>query len=197
MYTIFSQSKSAVIATVAAASLLAAGPALAEKVKPGKPGMNDIATIAIEANNSGVTAGLFDTLLAAATCDFFEGDVLAVLTGEDKVTLFAPIDPAFDALGLNADNVCVAFNGEEGNATPAALFNILAYHLTEGRRFSNSVFNKNGNMKELEMLNGGYVISEDKKLFDSSEDATEVLEGFANINASNGVIHVVNKVLLP
>ena len=46
MYTIFSQSKSAVIATVAAASLLAAGPALAEKEKPGKPGMNDIATIA-------------------------------------------------------------------------------------------------------------------------------------------------------
>ena len=45
------------------------------------------------------------------------------------------------------------------DAVPAeTLTSILAYHVTDGRRFSNSVFNKNA-PKMVEMLNGQYIVT--------------------------------------
>jgi uncharacterized surface protein with fasciclin (FAS1) repeats len=65
-----------------------------------------------------------------------------------------------------------------------ALQNILLYHVTEGRRISKSVLAA----PQYEMLNG-QILTRD----------TLAAAGIAkvDISASNGIIHVINHVLLP
>jgi len=78
-----------------------------------------------------------------------------------------------------------------------SLGNVLSYHVTDGRRFSNSVFNRNST-KMLEMLNGQYVVTNPNlTLTDNAGQTIGVVAPLVNINASNGVIHVIDKVLLP
>ena len=192
MYKTFTKSKSILTAMVLSLAMLATTNALAG---PGRPGENpyapggNIVDVAIAAN---AATGLFNTVLAAATCPYFGGLVVNLLSGEDKVTLFAPIDPAFAELGLNAGNVCDTF---EGN--PEVLLTILAYHVTDGRRASNSLFNANS-WKEVEMLIGGsistYVDGDMPKIEDNAGNETTVI--IPNINAINGYIHVVDGVLI-
>jgi len=193
MYNTFTKLKSTAIAVIASSALLLAGPAMAapKDKTPGKPGTNNIVEIAQAVNKD---LGVFDTLLAAATCEYFDGAVVDILTGSSKVTLFAPVDSAFADLGLDETNVCDAFA-----ATPNALLTILAYHVTDGRRFSNSVFNRNGNSKEIEMLLGtGYITTEDGMIYGTNNvEPTGIVGDFFDINASNGVIHVIDTVLLP
>jgi uncharacterized surface protein with fasciclin (FAS1) repeats len=187
--------KKRIITAAAVALGLTAAVAPTVDARPGKPGPANIVETAIAAN---AELGVFDTVLTAATCDYFEGAIAGALTSDDKVTLFAPTDDAFAALGLNEGNVCDAFNGEEGSVgDPAALANILTYHVTDGRRFSNSVFNKN-NSKPIEMLNGGTVVSNPElTLSDEAGQEVGIVAPFFDINANNGVIHVIDTVLLP
>ena len=192
--SVFESLKGYVLAAMSASLLLTTAHSFAG---PGKPGENELAPggniveVAIAANDA---LGVFNTVLTAAQCDYFEGAVVDILTGEDKVTLFAPTDSAFAALDLDASNVCSTF---EGN--PNALLTILAYHVTEGRRFSNSVFNGQGNTKQIEMLLGsGYISTVDGMIYGTSNtDAIGIVGDFFDINATNGVIHVIDTVLLP
>jgi len=195
MYQTTTKLKNLTTALVASAALVVSASAVAgpktDKVKPGKPGTSNIVMLASTVN---AELGVFDTLLTAATCSYFDGAVVNILTGSDKVTLFAPVDSAFSELGLDETNVCAAFEED-----PEALLGILAYHVTDGRRFSNSVFNRQGNAKDIEMILGtGYIMTEGGMIYDSgSDDATGIVGDFFDINASNGVIHVIDKVLLP
>jgi transforming growth factor-beta-induced protein len=164
---------------------------------PGKPGDQNIVMAAAGAN---AQLGVFDYVLSAASCPGQE-IVVSILTGADKVTLFAPTDAAFrNLLGIDQPT------GEEprGEAFPCsavpagALTNILAYHVTDGRRFSNSVFNLNST-KMVEMLNGQYIVTNPDLTItgNGNPDPVGVVQPFININASNGVIHVIDTVLLP
>lgn len=163
-----------------------------------KPGKANIVQIA-QAVNAGPLRE-FEYLLAAAQCDYFGGAVVALLSGTNKYTLFAPTDAAFERLLggplANPSDICAAFADD-----PSALFNVLAYHVTDGRRFSNSVFNKRAT-KMVEMLNGHYIVTNPNLTIDDNAGQTirpVVVDGAAlvNINASNGVIHVIGTVLLP
>jgi uncharacterized surface protein with fasciclin (FAS1) repeats len=170
--------------------------AQAKSPVPGKPGKANIVEIASAVN---ADSGEFDYLLAAAQCDYFDGAVVDLLTGKDKLTLFAPTDAAFEALQRKLG---VATPSPEITCTlpQATVFNILAYHVTDGRRFSNSVFNKRST-KMIEMLNGQYIVTNpDLTITDNSGDPDKtisVVKGLFNINASNGVIHVIDGVLEP
>ena len=75
----------------------------------------------------------------------------------------------------------------------ATLFNVLAYHVTDGRRFSNSVFNKRST-KMIEMLNDQYIVTSPSLTIN---DTVKPVLPLINLNASNGVIHVIDTVLLP
>ena len=190
------------IATAVAAGALAlgtAGIAQAAKPVPGKPGTQNIVELALGAN---ADLGVFDYLIGAATCTGQEV-VVSILTGKDKVTLFAPTDAAFrDLLGIAQPEPTDPEPRDEVfpcDAVPAeALTNILAYHVTEGRRFSNSVFNRNST-KMVEMLNGQYIVTTPDLTIigNGNEDPVGVVPPFVNLNASNGVIHVIDTVLLP
>ncbi len=198
MYRIYTNVKSLSLAAAGSLALTLSAPVLAGQGKPGnneiQPGGN-IVEVAITANG---LLGVFDTVLAAAQCDYFYGAVVALLTGEDKVTLFAPTDDAFGALGLNENNVCETFDGsEDALGGPDLLLTLLAYHVTEGRRFSNSLFNAN-NSKPVEMPAGGYIwTTPDLLISDNDGQEVGLVVPYININATNGVIHVIDTVLLP
>ena len=202
MYKTFTSSKSFILSTIAAAAFLVAGSAFAGpegKVKPGKPGGANILEIALAVNTLN---GEFDYLLGAVGClsDENRAAVVGLLTGRDKYTLFAPTNQAFmdlqGALGVTepTPEATCAVDTLLGDGT---LFTVLAYHLTDGRRFSNSVFNTNS-AKEVEMLAAGSITTMPNLTIIDGADRTANPElPLVNINASNGVIHVVDKVLLP
>ena len=185
---------------LATLALAVALPAAAKGPKgpvPGKPGDQNIVEIAQAVN---ADSGEFSYLLAAATCEYFGTGVVDLLSGEDKLTLFAPTDEAFKKL---QGELALPIAPESTCALPQeVLFDVLAYHVTEGRRFSNSVFNRNA-VKQIEMLNGQYVITNPGfTLTDiAGQEISIVVDEdeapVANINASNGVIHVIDTVLLP
>ena len=119
----------------------------------------------------------------------------AALDNGGQFTVFAPTDDAFAA--LEAANPGIT---EYLVNNPDVLESVLLYHVTEGRRWSNSVVNKN-NPKDVEMLSGGYItVTPEGTIMDMnslglvSPDATIVAP---NVNASNGVIHVIDDVLIP
>ena len=170
--------------TVAMAALLAiallAAPVSAKGAKA--PSDASIVDIALAVN---AESGEFSTLIAALS----SANLVGALDGDGQYTVFAPTDTAFAKLGLNAGNV----------GTVPGLADILLYHVTDGRRWSNSVFNAN-NSKAIEMLNGGYVWANPNLTITDGSAATSdagIVSPLFNISASNGVIHVIDEVLLP
>jgi len=180
--------------TIALAAVLAMGAQHASA--QGKPGASNIVEIALAVN---AEDGEFDYLLGAVGC-LTDADgnnaVVDLLSGNDRHTLFAPVDQAFidlqTALGVaepSPEATCTLGND--------VVFDVLAYHVREGRRFSNSVFNKK-RPKTLTMLNGAKLRTNPSlTLTDVAGQSVSVVPPLVNINASNGVIHVIESVLLP
>ncbi|HET7204537.1 MAG TPA: fasciclin domain-containing protein [Steroidobacteraceae bacterium] len=192
-----------VLALAGALAFGAAGVAQAQSPVPGKPGTLNIVETASAVNQGPL--GEFDYLLAAATCDAFDGAVVALLTGTDKYTVFAPSDAAFENLLRTlfpAETPTPAKLCADDPKLPlAAVLEVLTYHVTDGRRFSNSVFNERS-VKMVEMLNQQYIVTNPNLTINDVAGQVVrpvVYQGtpLVNINASNGVIHVIDTVLLP
>lgn len=208
MYNISTLSKSIVAGTALSVALFSAS-AIAGPGKPGKgnnPAALDDRNIVEVALGANALLGEFDYLLGAVGCFTDEeteyNPIVDLLSGSDKLTLFAPTDAAFEALqgvlGVpeedRAPEVTCAVDSILGEGT---LFTVLAYHLTDGRRFSNSVFNQN-NVKEIEMLAGGMITTTPSMtIIDGFPQVVNPVEGLTDINATNGVVHVIDTVLLP
>lgn len=172
-------------ATVALLALtIAAAPVFAGHAGA-KPGTATIVDVVL------VNDGEFDVLQAAV----IEAGLAGALSSTDvQYTVFAPTDWAFVSTfrGLLGDNTLteadvIAFINAGGVDTAfgdGALANILLYHVTNGRRTSTSVLAA----PRYAMLNG-----------EALSRSTLLSAGIAatNISASNGVIHVINSVLLP
>ncbi len=147
-------------------------------------GEKSIGTIAIENGNF---TQLVDALVYTGLADTF-------VNGTDQHTVFAPTDAAFEDL-------YTALNITSIRDLPVDLVkNVLLYHVTDGRRFSNSVLPKK-KTKEIQTLNGksfyvnagGGIDTNDA----DQDDNAQINFALANISASNGVIHVIDHVLLP
>ena len=135
-----------------------------------------------------VANGNFKTLVAAVGCA--NPAVAAALTSGDQLTVFAPTDAAFAKLGLTAGNIC-------GALPQGALTQILLYHVETGRHFSNSVLPKfAGQTKTIDTLLGqSFQVSSTGTITTTSGGHAAIV--LANIPATNGVIHVVDSVLIP
>jgi uncharacterized surface protein with fasciclin (FAS1) repeats len=202
MYKTSTPARRSAFAAAAAATLsLALAFSTSAIAGPGKPGQNDIVEggtiidIALAVNDGG--AGEFNGLLSAVLCfgPVDDNPIVDLLSGTDKYTLFAPTDAAFDDLldRLGETDPC--------DVDSATLLTVLQYHVVDGRRFSNSVFNAYDS-KVIETLAGVDIVSfvdevDGPTLHDVDEQAVGVVADLININASNGVIHVVDTVLLP
>ena len=138
----------------------------------------------------GIAAGnpAFSTLVTAVTCA--DPAVLQALTSGEQLTVFAPTNDAFAKLGLNDKNICSAL-------PQGALTQILLYHVEDGRHFSNSVLPKKaGQMKTIHTLLGqSFRVSSTGAISTTGGNTANIVT--ANINATNGVIHVIDSVLLP
>ena len=130
-----------------------------------------------------VGAGTFDTLVAAVQAADLEG----TLSAGGPFTVFAPTDDAFDAafeaLGITAEDLL---------ADTETLTAILTYHVVDGAVPSSDVVALDG--ESVETLNGASV--------EISVDGDTVMVNDATVTAvdvaaSNGVIHVIDTVLLP
>jgi uncharacterized surface protein with fasciclin (FAS1) repeats len=143
-----------------------------------KPGDKTIAEIAIMDGN-------FNTLVTALSCT---GLVGAVADPDAELTVFAPTDAAFSAAGLDPTNVCTVFDTD-------TLTTILLYHVVGERRPSPSVIN--GRNKSIDMLAGGSIFPEGKRSLVIEANNSTVNIVAADVMASNGIIHVIDFVLLP
>ena len=143
-----------------------------------KPGDDTIAEIA-------VMSGDFTTLVAALSCT---GLVGAVADPDAELTVFAPSDAAFKLAGLDATNICSAFETDD-------LTTILLYHVVGERRPSPSVIN--GKNKMIQMLAGGAIYPVGKGSLTINANSSSVNIAAPDILASNGIIHVIDFVLLP
>lgn len=124
-------------------------------------------------------AGSFSTLLAAVKA----AGLAETLSGEGPFTVFAPTDEAFAALGTTVQDLLKPENKDK-------LASILKYHVVSGRVFAAQA----KDLKEATTVNGQSVKIESKwgkVMVGGAEVVT------ADIDASNGVIHVINKVLIP
>jgi uncharacterized surface protein with fasciclin (FAS1) repeats len=134
----------------------------------------------------------FTLLLAALEYTGLTG----VFTGGGQYTVFAPTDQAFinlvTALGLGgAPDPFAAIDAALGANTVAS---VLKYHVTEGRRAANSVVPKKG-LRTIETLLGAtFTVDKSAKITAVGNTANIVAP---NISASNGIIHVIDAVLLP
>lgn len=120
----------------------------------------------------------FETLVAAVVA----ADLVETLNSNRQFTVFAPTDDAFGALGLNPDNI--------GDLDKAALTNILLYHVAPGSRPSQSVVTA----RQLRMMNKDFVKLNGAQLVANNSMANIVA---TDIKAQNGIIHVIDAVLLP
>ena len=129
--------------------------------------------------------GNFTTLLAALTATGLD---TLVADPDNTFSVFAPTDAAFAALGQDTINALLADTD--------TLRDILLYHVFPDATVlsDDAVSIANSNSNKIEMANGdmaaiSYV---DSSLFINDSAITE-----ANVTASNGVIHVLNKVIMP
>lgn len=122
-----------------------------------------------------VADGRFTTLAGA----LMSADLVGALSGEGPFTVFAPTDAAFAKLPP----------GTLTSLTPAQLTTILKYHVLSGRAPSSSLMTKPvDTLAEL----SAFVSVEGATVKVNDANVTT-----ADVQASNGVIHVIDTVLLP
>jgi uncharacterized surface protein with fasciclin (FAS1) repeats len=129
-------------------------------------------------NTTGDRAGQFDTLLAAIGAA--KATVRDTL-GKRSYTLFAPTDDAFAALGFDADTIKTVDQG--------VLTDVLLYHVVSGRFMSKDLTDK------ITTVQGGELKLSKKTLTDALGGKAKITG--ADIESSNGVIDVVDGVLMP
>jgi uncharacterized surface protein with fasciclin (FAS1) repeats len=124
-------------------------------------------------------AGSFKTLLTAATA----AGLVETLQGDGPFTVFAPTDEAFAALpagtldGLLAD--------------PEALKKVLLYHVVSGKVTADQVVG----LTSADSVEGSPIaiaVKDGKVYLNDSAQVTAT-----DVAASNGVIHVIDQVILP
>jgi uncharacterized surface protein with fasciclin (FAS1) repeats len=168
------------------ATMLAAAPAVAGSDIDRKPGTSSIADIVAASPDHTV----LEFALGAAGLDTVLDDP------EVRLTVFAPTDAAF---AKAASELGFASVGDLAQHLVASgtLEDVLLYHVTDGRRFSNSVINRN-RPKPIETLLGQYVTSTPSgRLVDGEVATSDATITIPNIAASNGVVHVIDNVLVP
>ena len=130
----------------------------------------------------------FSTLVAAVT----EAGLVETLSSEGPFTVFAPTDDAFaaalEALGLTAEELLASDD----------LAAILTYHVVPGKLMAADVLaavESGMGTAEVETVNGAIIEV-------TVEDGMVMLNGTATVavtdlEAGNGVVHVIDAVILP
>lgn len=130
--------------------------------------------------DTAVKAGSFNTLVAAVEA----AGLVETLKGEGPFTVFAPTDEAFAALPEGTvESLLLPENKDQ-------LISILTYHVVPGKVMSGDIAGKQmevttveGSMADINAMDGVMI------------DGANVVT--ADIEATNGVIHVIDAVIMP
>ncbi len=147
------------------------------------PGPDTIVDIAIEAG--------FDELVGALL--YVDGELgtglVDLLSGTDQYTVFAPTDEAFEDLyeALEIDDI--------SDLPPELVLDVLLYHVLEGRRAANSVVPPVRPRVITTVLGETFTVYPNATIEDIAGQEVNIVD--ADISASNGIIHVIDTVLLP
>lgn len=132
------------------------------------------------------------TLVAAVKA----AGLVETLEGKGPFTVFAPTNEAFNKLPkgtveslLKPENI-------------KTLQNILTYHVVAGKMNASDIakaIKAGGGKATLKTVSGGTLTAwmKGKDLYISDESGNKAKVTIADVNQSNGVIHVINTVLLP
>lgn len=161
----------AFVATLAVPATLSAQEAQGYSESPSTPVTADIIETA-------VAAGSFTTLARAIEA----ADLTATLKGEGPFTVFAPTDEAFAKLPKGTLDALLK--------DKAKLASILTYHVVPGNVMSKDV----AGMSSSKTVNGQELSIKAK---DGKVKVNKATVTTADIAASNGVIHVIDQVLMP
>jgi uncharacterized surface protein with fasciclin (FAS1) repeats len=146
----------------------------------------DDATAEDDIVDTAIAAGSFDTLVAAVQAAGLE----ETLRGEGPFTVFAPTDEAFEA--LPEGTLDALLEDPTGD-----LASILTYHVVEGEVLAEDVLGLDG--QEVTTVNGATftvnIVEGTVVLTDGAGNEVNVVT--TDVKASNGVIHVIDAVLLP
>jgi uncharacterized surface protein with fasciclin (FAS1) repeats len=112
-----------------------------------------------------------------------------LFNGKDQFTVFAPTDDAFKKLYATLKV------GGISEVDPNTVLAVLQYHVTGGRRAANSVVPKQG-VKTIETLLTGATFSVNNMGMITAVANTANIVA-ADVSASNGIIHVLDNVILP
>lgn len=129
--------------------------------------------------DTAVAAGSFNTLAAALTA----AGLVETLKGEGPFTVFAPTDAAFAALPAGTVEDLLKPENKD------RLIAILTYHVVAGKVMSTDL--TEGMMAAT--VNGAQITI----TLDGGAKVNGAVISAADIEASNGVIHVIDSVILP
>lgn len=144
-------------------------------------GLPTIPTFAISNPN-------FSTLVAAITRPGLSQDYVAVLSGTGPFTVFAPTNAAFDSL-------LVELGASSLDSIPTATLEaVLTYHVVSGNVLAGSLTE---GQVVTPLANGTFTIglTGGAKITDGSGRVSNIIA--TDVQATNGVIHAIDKVLLP
>lgn len=167
--------------TAAVVALAFSGAASAQQTPTGKPEPKPQAQPAPEGKDLVQTAmdAKFNTL-----CELLkDAGLVETLKGPGPFTVFAPTDEAFAKLGKDLDDLKKPENKQK-------LADILKCHVVKGKEMAAAV----EKAKELKALNGvlEVTVKDGKVTLNGKAKVTK-----ADVAASNGVIHVIDAVLMP
>lgn len=129
--------------------------------------------------DTAVAAGSFKTLAKALAA----ADLVKRLKGEGPFTVFAPTDEAFAKLPGTLENLLKPENKEQ-------LQRILTYHVVPGKVMAKDVTK----MKSAKAVSGDTITI---KVSDGTVMVDDAKVVKTDIAASNGVIHVIDSVIMP
>lgn len=143
--------------------------------------LGSVPSYAADIVDTAVKAGQFNTLAAALKA----AGLIDTLKGKGPFTVFAPTDAAFAKLPAGTvENLLKPEN-------KAKLVQILTYHVVPGKIMSTSLAGKKTDAKTVEGRN----ISIDATMGSVKVNSANVVS--ADIPADNGVIHVIDAVVIP
>lgn len=150
------------------------------------PSPSETAMATSDIVDTAVAAGDFTTLAAALTA----AELVDTLKGTGPFTVFAPTDAAFEK--LPAGTVDTLLGDPKGDLTQ-----ILTYHVVPGKVMAADVVKLDG-QKVATVQGGELTVNVDGDKVSLTDVAGNTVNVTAtDVEASNGVIHVIDSVLMP
>ncbi len=152
-----------------------------------------IGTVLLPPSASIVAAAQADTSFSLLVQAVIKCGLASALSGAGSLTVFAPTNTAFRAVGFDSTAIANA-----NPATVTTLTNVLLYHVVPARAFSADLVE--GLTTAPTLLAGKsltFSVSGGAKVTGSGNGGTASNITKVNILAKNGVVHVIDRVLLP